>query len=233
MFAVFQCCFVLYVLCVYCAHFHSLHERPSCQNGILFTPPVSFSLRVGPDFKWVLPVADILMLWCIYVVLLRKKAAPHNNRIRFVLFVCVLCTMWCFVWFLHEMVLLQHENLNYCTKHIWCLCKLQNKNFSMVCCTTLWWDGAGKGRGWKTAAIIYCWQQQQHVRGRTAQLSNISCVADLDSGALALTKEASGNSRVVFMLVDERAAHTTSHPALGKPPTSNWGISLGSQNPNT
>ena len=49
------------------------------------------------------------------------------------------------------------------------------------------------------AAIIYCWQQQQHVRGRTAQLSDISsgatCVADLDSRALALTKEASGNSR--------------------------------------
>ena len=108
--------------------------------------PVSFSLSVGPDFKWVLPAADILMLWCIYVVLLRKKAAPHNNRIRFVLFVCVLCTMWCFVWFLHEMVLLQHENLNYCTKHIWCLCKLQNNNFSMVCCTTLvrWrWESEG------------------------------------------------------------------------------------------
>ena len=69
----------------------------------------------------------------------------------------------------------------------------------MVCCTTLWWDGAGKGRGWKTAAIIYCWQQQR-VRGRTAQLSDISSewtgVADLDSRALALTKEASGNSRV-------------------------------------
>ena len=68
----------------------------------------------------------------------------------------------------------------------------------MVCCTTLWWDCAGKGRGWKTAAIIYCWQQQR-VRGRTAQLSDISsgatCVADLDSWALALTKEASGNSR--------------------------------------
>ena len=49
------------------------------------------------------------------------------------------------------------------------------------------------------AAIIYCWQQQQHVRGRTAQLSDSSsgatCVADLDSGALALTKQASGNSR--------------------------------------
>ena len=49
------------------------------------------------------------------------------------------------------------------------------------------------------AAIIYCWQQQQHVRGRTAQLSDISsgatCVADLDYGAQALTKEASGNSR--------------------------------------
>ena len=171
----------------------------SCQNGILFTPPLSFSLRVGLDFKWVLPEADILMLWCIYVVLMRKKAAPHNNRIHFILFVCVLCTMWCFVWFLHEMVLLLHENLNYCTKRIWYLCKLQNKNFSMVCCTTLWWDCAGKRRGWKTAAIIYCWQQQ-HVRGRTAQLWDISsgatCVADLDSRALALTKEASGNSRV-------------------------------------
>ena len=134
-----------------------------------------------------------------------KKAGPHNNRIRFVLFARVLCTMWCFVWFLHEMVLLQHENLNYCTKHIWCLCKLQNKNFSMVCCTTLWWDGGGKGRGWKTAAVIYCWQQQQHVRGRTAQLSDISsgatCVADLDSAALALTKEASRNSRVIRLLV--------------------------------
>ena len=193
MIAVFQCCFVLYVLYVYCAHFHSLHERPSCQNGILFTPPVSFSLRVGPDFKWVLPVADILMLWGIYVVLLRKKAASHNIG-----FLCVYCAKCDVLWFLHEMVLLQHENWNYCTKPIWCLCKLQNNNFSMVCCTTLWWDGSGKGRVWKTAAIIYCWQQQQHVRGWTAQLLDISsgatCVADLDSGALALTKEASGNS---------------------------------------
>ena len=68
-----------------------------------------------------------------------------------------------------------------------CLCKLQNKNFSMVCCTTLWWDGTGKGRGWKTAAIIYCWQLSDISSGTT-------CIADLDSGALALTKEASGNS---------------------------------------
>ena len=48
------------------------------------------------------------------------------------------------------------------------------------------------------AAIIYCWQQQQQVRGRTTQLLDIlsgaTWVADLDSGALALTKEASGNS---------------------------------------
>ena len=138
---------------------------------------------------------DVVMYICCFD---EKKAAPHNNRIHFVLFVCVLCAVWCFVWFLHEMVLLLHENLNYCTKRIWYLCKLQNKNFSMVCCTTLWWDGTGKGRGWKTAAIIYCWQQQ-HVRGRTAQLLDISsgatCVADLDSRALALTKEAFGNSR--------------------------------------
>ena len=69
----------------------------------------------------------------------------------------------------------------------------------MVCCTTLWWDGAGKGRGWKTAAIIYCWQRQQHVRGRHSAVGYLKWghpVADLDSGALALTKEASGNSRV-------------------------------------
>ena len=74
----------------------------------------------------------------------------------------------------------------------------------MVCCTTLWWDCAGKGRGWKTAAIIYCCQQQRG-RGRTVQLSNISsgatCVADLDSRALTLTKEASGNSRGVCVCV--------------------------------
>ena len=42
-------------------------------------------------------------------------------------------------------------------------------------------------------------EPKQRVRGRTAQLSDISsgatCVADLDSRALALTKEASGNSR--------------------------------------
>ena len=48
-------------------------------------------------------------------------------------------------------------------------------------------------------------------RGRTAQLSDISsgatCVADLDSRALALTKEASGNSRGACM-------HTRLH-ALG------------------
>ena len=124
-------------------------------------------------------------------------------------FLCVYCAQcdvlcdFCMKWFCCCM------KTNYCTKHIWCLCKLQNKNFLMVCCTTLWWDGAGKGRGWKTAAIIYCWQQQQHVRGRTGQLSDISsgatCVADLDSGALALTKEASGNSR------DTHPPHTHAH----------------------
>ena len=90
-----------------------------CMNGPVakmeycLHPLWVFFGRVGPDFKWVLPVADILMLWWIiyiYVVLLRKKAAPHNIVIRFLLFLCVLCTVWCFVWFLHEMVLLQHEN---------------------------------------------------------------------------------------------------------------------------
>ena len=50
---------------------------------------------------------------------------------------------------------------------------------------------------------------QQHVRGRTGQLSDISsgatCVADLDSRALALalaqTKEASGNSPSLISLM--------------------------------
>ena len=142
----------------------------------------------------------------------KKQHLTIIGYVSYFLCVCVLCTMWCFVWFLHEMVLLLHENLNYCTKHIWCLCKLQTKNCSMVCCTTLWWDGAGKGRGWKTAAIIYSWQQQQHVRGRTAQLSDISsgatCVADLDSGALALTKEASGNSRdMIYIKLENVISH--------------------------
>ena len=44
--------------------------------------------------------------------------------------------------------------------------------------------------GWKTDAIIYR-QQQQHVHSRTAQLSGDSrgptCIADLDSGARALS----------------------------------------------
>ena len=81
MFPVYQCCFVLYDLWVYCAHFHSLHDSdsPSCQNGILFTPPVSFSLRVGPDFKWVLPVADtdidVVMYICCFV---EKKSSTSQ-----------------------------------------------------------------------------------------------------------------------------------------------------------
>ena len=52
----------------------------------------------------------------------------------------------------------------------------------------------GKGGGERRLLLIYCWQQQR-VRGWTAQLSDISsgatCVADLDSLTLALTKEAS------------------------------------------
>ena len=105
MFAVFQCCFVLYVLCVYCAHFHSLHERPSCQNGILFTHLASFSLRVWPDFKWVLPVADILMLWCIYVVLQRQKKQHLTIIVYVSYFLCVYCAQcdvlsdFCMKWF--------------------------------------------------------------------------------------------------------------------------------------
>ena len=61
--------------------------------------------------------------------------------------------------------LLWHENWSYCVKYVWCLCKLQNKSFIMACC--LWWNGTGKGRGWKTATIIYCCQQQQHVHSGT------------------------------------------------------------------
>ena len=49
--------------------------------------------------------------------------------------------------------------------------------------------------GERQAAIIYGWQQKQHVLGQTTQLSQV--VADLDSEALALTKEASGNSRAL------------------------------------
>ena len=64
------------------------------------------------------------------------------------------------------------------------------------------------------AAIIYCWQQQQHVHAWTAQLSDISsgatCVADLDSRALALTKEASGNSREKDMVKLWRAGESQS-----------------------
>ena len=91
MFAVFQCCFVSYVLCVYCAHFHSLHERPSCQNGILFTPSLSFSLRVGPDFKWVLPVADIY--WCcdVYMLFCWEKK-QHLTIMVYIRTFCV-CTV--------------------------------------------------------------------------------------------------------------------------------------------
>ena len=89
----------------------------------------------------------------------------------------------------------------------WFCCCMKSKTFYQACLVSvynfkisksfqwsaiqLWWDGAGKGRGWKTAATIYCWLQQQPVHSRTAQLSDDSrgptCIADLDSGALVLT----------------------------------------------
>ena len=82
-------------------------------------------------------------------------------------------------------------NLKRFTKHVWCLCKLQNTSFfnGLLYNTVLKWRW--EREGWKTAAIIYCRQQQQCVHNRTAQLSDDSrgptCIADLDSGALALT----------------------------------------------
>ena len=100
---------------------------------------------------------------------------------------------------LHEMALLLHENWSYWIKQVWCLCKLQNKNFIRVCCTTLWRPGAGKGRRWKTATVIYCGQQSQRDQSRPTQLSGISSGprlhTDRDSGALALTKQNPGSSR--------------------------------------
>ena len=69
-------------------------------------------------------------------------------------------------------------------------------------------------------AIIYCWQQQQHVRGRTAQLSDISsgatCVADLDSGALALTKEACGACHKSTKCIPERGYEKQAHTVISQ-----------------
>ena len=97
---------------------------------------------------------------------------------------CVPCTVCCFA----SNGFVAAWNLKRLTKHVWCLCKLQNKCFSMVCFTNLCWNGAGKQRGERQCH--YCWRQQ-HVHSRTAQLSVDSrgptCIADLDSGALALT----------------------------------------------
>ena len=46
----------------------------------------------------------------------------------------------------HEMVLLQHEKENYRTKHVWCLCELQNKIFAVQLCGEM---AMGKGVGEK------------------------------------------------------------------------------------
>ena len=92
-------------------------------------------------------------------------------------------------------------SLLFCIK--WFCCCMKSKTFYLprmfgVCVnfkirvfqwSVLNWCWETEGR--KTATIIYCWQQQQRVHSRTAQLSDDlrgpTCIADLDSGALALT----------------------------------------------
>ena len=98
---------------------------------------------------------------------------------------CLPCTVCCFAWNGFVAV----WNLKRLTRHVWCLCKLQNKFFNGLLYNSVvkWhWEM----EVWKTAAIIYCWQQQR-VHSRTAELSDDSrgptCIAGLDSGALALT----------------------------------------------
>lgn len=136
------------------------------------------------------------MLWGPHVVLLRKVNAPHNVAIYFIL-VHMYCAQFVL---LHEVwnILLLHENGNYCTKHV------QNKNFSMVHCMT-WWNGAGKGRGWKTAAILHAGSSSSMSQ---AQLLNCQIthkghtyIADLDSEALALTKQPLGTATLPFLSI--------------------------------
>ena len=99
---------------------------------------------------------------------------------------CLPCTVCCFAWNGFVAV----WNLKRFTRHVWCLCKLQNKFFNGLLYNSVvkWhWET----EVWKTAAIIYCRHQQQRAYSRTAQVSDDlrgpTCIADQDSGALALT----------------------------------------------
>ena len=166
-----QCCCISYLLCVYHAQFGSLRE-----TALLPAP-----------LHW---CCGVLMLFC-------WEKSTHLTVLLYIsyLFICTAHSLFFFM--KYETVLLLHENWNYCTKHVWCPHELQNKNFSMVHCTT-WWNGAGKGRGWKTAAILHAGSSSSMSQ---AQLLNCqvthkgyTCIADADSGALALTKQSLGTA---------------------------------------
>ena len=123
--------------------------------------PLGAFWRQEPAFQWVFPEVDILRLWYMRVVLLKKCARTSQYCCMFHIF-CV-CTVYSLMssLILHEMTLLLHENWSYCIQHVWCLCKLQNKNFIMVCCTTLWratwsWEREGVKHSycnWLLAAV--------------------------------------------------------------------------------
>ena len=119
-------------------------------SGVLFTHPRSF-LEAGTCFLVSVSCSGYIEV----VIVLLKKHARSSQYCGMCHTFCV-CTVYSLMLslILHEMALLLHENWSYWIKDVWCLRKLQNKNFIMVCCTTLWRLGAGKGQGWKTATIL-------------------------------------------------------------------------------
>ena len=100
----------LYQSCVICQSknhtfcectIHSLivcMKQLCCQNGALLTPCPGSFWQLKPSFKGRFPVVDILMLWCMHVVWLRKVHAPHNLVGYFIL-LCVYQVI------LHEMIM--------------------------------------------------------------------------------------------------------------------------------
>ena len=136
------------------------------------------------------------------VVLLKTHARTSQYCCVFHTF-CV-CTVYSLMLslILHKMALLLHKNGSYCIKHVWCLCKFHNKNFMIVCCTTLRQPGAGKGRG-ERQLLQFTNDSSLSVTIASSlnyQVSQVgrACILDLDSGALALTTQTPGNSRVLL-----------------------------------
>ena len=133
--------------------------------------PLGAVWRLKPDFRWVFPTVDMLMLWSMRVVLLKNMPALHNIVVCFASYIfCVNRVQFQVVFDFAWNGFCCCMKTCYSTKHVWFPFKIKKSHKLKE--KPLWRTGAGKGGG--ESHRLYSWQRPQCDIRRLARLQDNS-----------------------------------------------------------